>query len=119
MEGMDDVDSVARSADKADAPPGDDGSSAPLPETVRISSIMQVPRVYFEIVRCLGFFPAIVSRYRGVWCGIERFVLRNSQISHGGGVSKGCGWRCLVYDFRWDARSASRHAFGSFFGLGW
>lgn len=47
--GMDDVDSVARSADKDDAPPGDDGSSTPLPETVRISSIMQAPRVCFEL----------------------------------------------------------------------
>ena len=36
--GMDDGDSVARSADKDDAPPGDDGSSTPLPETIQIGN---------------------------------------------------------------------------------
>nr|CAB3464201.1 unnamed protein product [Digitaria exilis] len=35
--GMDDGDSVVRSVDRAGAAPGDDGSAAPLPETVRIS----------------------------------------------------------------------------------
>ncbi|KAM3407809.1 hypothetical protein ACQJBY_001266 [Aegilops geniculata] len=35
---MDDGDSVARSADKDDAPPGDDGSSTPLPETIQIGN---------------------------------------------------------------------------------
>jgi hypothetical protein len=33
---MDDVDSVVGSGDKAGEAPGDDGSSTPLPETVRI-----------------------------------------------------------------------------------
>jgi len=34
---MDDGDSAVRSADRAGAAPGDDGSAMPLPETVRIS----------------------------------------------------------------------------------
>nr|ACG43688.1 hypothetical protein [Zea mays] len=34
---MDDGDSVVRSVEKAGAGPGDDGSTTPLPETVRIS----------------------------------------------------------------------------------
>jgi hypothetical protein len=37
---MDDVDSVARSIDRAGAAPGDDGSAMPLPETVRISFLL-------------------------------------------------------------------------------
>ncbi|KAK1693684.1 hypothetical protein QYE76_010381 [Lolium multiflorum] len=35
---MDDGESVGRSEDKADAPPGDDGTSAPLPETIQIGN---------------------------------------------------------------------------------
>jgi hypothetical protein len=97
---MDDGESVGRSEDKADAPPGDDGTSAPLPETVRISSITQAPLARFEIPRCLGFSRVIVSRNRAVRCAIERFVLRSAEIWHGRGVSRGWGWGCLVYEYR-------------------
>ncbi|KAF6983026.1 hypothetical protein CFC21_001324 [Triticum aestivum] len=49
---MDDGDSVARSADKDDAPPGDDGSSTPLPETVEQIQIGNSPT--YKLDRKLG-----------------------------------------------------------------
>jgi hypothetical protein len=77
---MDDGDSVARSAEKADAPPGDDAGSTPLPETVRISSVMRAPCVCFEI--CTLF--RLLSRdCKPVSCGLVRdLAIRAWECKH-------------------------------------
>ena len=51
---MDDGDSAVRSADRAGAAPGDDGSAMPLPETVRISLLSLASSRAFTIGRRSG-----------------------------------------------------------------